>query len=106
MKNNLDSFKVKMPTETEAVAGAAHGLADIHEYYDMNVTDMAAGNLMDHVNDIVYSAKSNLSSADLVQVALAAKKANYLDDWVTLAKTALWAAKAEGKTSKYLSPIK
>ena len=111
MKNDLTSFNLKLPTETEAVAGAAHGLADILEYYDMNATKMALGVIEDFrfapdEGRRFYKAASNLTSSDLVHIALAAKKANYLDGCVAWAKAALMAAKAERKPSKYIAPIK
>ena len=39
-----------------------HGLADIHEYFAFDITEIAAGNLKDHQTGKIFKSNSPLSS--------------------------------------------
>ena len=58
---------------TEEIFEASSGLADLLEYYDMNPSELAKGQIRNFVTNQVYVAKSNLTSNELLKVANAAK---------------------------------
>ena len=85
---------------------ALHGLADLHEYNDVNILQIAKGIIKDETTGKVYSSKSGLNSSDLLKVAQEAKNVNYLDGFVDWLRAALKVAKDEKRTSKHISAIK
>jgi hypothetical protein len=99
-------FSINLPSTTEASLRSARGLADIQEFYNLDVMDLIGGNIKDPKTGYVFSAKSNLTSVEVLKVATAAKSANYFDNHVDWAQAALKAAKLEGKSDKFLKSIK
>ena len=85
---------------------ALHGLADLHEYNDVNILQIAKGIIKDETTGKVYTSKSGLNSSDLLKVAQEAKNVNYLDGFVDWLRAALQVAKDEKRTSKHISGIK
>ena len=67
---------------TEEIFEASSGLADLLEYYDMNPSELAKGQIRNFVTNHVYMAKSNLTSNELLKIANAAKKAQYFDGYI------------------------
>ena len=83
-----------------------HGIADLHEFHNSNILQIAKGVIKDEISGKIYISKSGLSSSDLLQIAKEAKNVNYLDGYVDWLKAALKVAKDENGTSKYISAIK
>ena len=51
-----------------------HGLADIHEYFAFETTEIAAGHLKDLKTGKIFKSNSPLSSEELLQIAEEAKE--------------------------------
>ena len=83
-----------------------HGMADLHEFHNLNILQIAKGIIKDEVSGKSYISKSRLNSSDLFQIAKEAKTVNYLDGYVDWLKVALKVAKDEKGSSKYISGIK
>ena len=83
-----------------------HGIADLHEFHNLNVLQISNGVIKDEISGEIYISKSGLSSSDLLQIAQEAKNVNYLDGYVDWLNAALKVAKDENKTLKYISAIK
>ena len=83
-----------------------HGIADLHEFHNLNILQISKGIIKDEISGEIYISKSGLSSSDLLQIAQEAKKVNYLDGYVDWLNAALKVAKDENKMLKYISAIK
>ena len=88
------------------MVGASHGIADIHEHFDMNTDDIANGEIKNYMTGKVYYSKTGLSSMEVMDVANQAKSVAYLDGYVNWMTTALKLAKQENQNKKFISTIK
>ncbi len=95
-----------IPTKDEVIVGAAHGLADIQEHYNLNVNDLIQGKIVDSVNGQVYKSVRNLSSTEALLIAKEARDVKYLEGQVRWLKGALKAAKSEKKPKGVIDRIK
>ena len=91
---------------TDTMVGASHGIADIHEHFDMNTDDIANGEIKNYMTGKVYYSKTGLSSMEVMDVANQAKSVAYLDGYVNWMTTALKLAKQEKQNKKFISTIK
>ena len=83
-----------------------HGLADLHEYYAFDTTEIAAGHLKDLKTGKIFKSNSPLSSEELLQIADEAKEVLYLEGYVYWISAAIKMAKIEKKSSQYINEIK
>ena len=99
-------FNYNYVTLSNDYVRALHGLADLHEYNNLNLSQIAKGIIKDESTGKFYTSKSGLNSSDLLKVAQEAKNVNYQDVHVDWLKAALKVAKDEKRTSKQISAIK
>ena len=99
-------FDYNYSTLSDDYVRTLHGIADLHEFHNLNILQIAKGILKDEISAQFYISKSGLSSSDLLQIAKEAKNVNYLDGYVDWLKAALKVAKDEKGTLKYISAIK
>ena len=99
-------FPYNYSTLSDDYIRTLHGIADLHEFHNLNILQIAKGVIKDEISGKIYISKSGLSSSDLLQIAKEAKNVNYLDGYVDWLKAALKVAKDENGTSKYISAIK
>ena len=99
-------FNYNYVTLSNDYVRALHGLADLHEYNNLNLLQIAKGIIKDEVSGKSYISESRLNSSDLFQIPKEAKTVNYLDGYVDWLKAALKVAKDEKGSSKYISGIK
>ena len=100
------TFDCDFSTLDKEYQRASHGIADLHQYYDMSIKELIRGEIKDVTNGIVYRSNSILSSLELMQIAEQAKKENYLDGYVNWLTAALKKAKQENKNSEYIKNIR
>ena len=99
-------FDYNYSTLSDDYVRTLHGIADLHEFHNLNILQIAKGIIKDEISGKTYISKSGLSSSDLLQIATEAKNVNYLDGYVDWLKAALKLAKDEKGTLKYISAIK
>ena len=85
---------------------AHHGLADLHEYYNLDPLEISKGKFKNVANGNTFFAKSQLNSIDLLNIAWEAKKENYLEGHVNWLYAAMKKAKKEKKDSKFVKSIR
>ena len=85
---------------------AHHGLADLHEHFNLDPLEMSKGIIRDVENGNVFLAKSPLNSNDLVNIATEAKNEKYLDGYVNWLNAAKKKAKKEKKDVKFINSIR
>ena len=100
------TFDCDLSTLDKEYQRASHGIADLHQYYDMSIKELIRGEIKDVTNGIDYRSNSILSSLELMQIAEQAKKENYLDGYVNWLTAALKKAKQENKNSEYMKNIR
>ena len=99
-------FNYNYSTLSDDYVRTLHGIADLHEFHNLNILQIAKGIIKDEVSGKSYISKSRLNSSDLFQIAKEAKTVNYLDGYVDWLKAALKVARDEKGSSKYISGIK
>ena len=99
IQNDLSSLE-------EEYERASHGLADIHQHYDINLNEFTKGKIKNLRNGRVYASNSGLSSLELLQIAQEAKMENYFDDHVNWLMAALKKAKQENKKAEFIKRIR
>ena len=85
---------------------AYHGLADLHEYVNLDTYDLSKGIIRDLSKNTFYKAKSKLSINDLLQTAIEARLVGYYEGNVNWLEAALTKAKQENKPKKMITDIK
>ena len=85
---------------------AYHGLADLHEYVNLDTHDLSKGIIKDLSKNTFYKAKSKLSINDLLQTAIEARMVGYYEGNVNWLEAALSKAKKENKPNKMITDIK
>ena len=85
---------------------AHHGLAELHEYYELDPIEIANSEIKDLISGKVYKTNSQLDSSDLIQIAKEAKNSKYLDGYVNWLNAALTKAEEETKDSKYITKLR
>ena len=85
---------------------AYHGIADIHEFYGTELSELAEGKIKNCITGKIYQSKSQLNSRDLLEIAKEAKKVKYLDGYVKWLNIALIKAKKEKRDKNYINTIK
>ena len=85
---------------------AYHGIADIHEFYGIELSELAEGKIKNYITGKIYQSKSQLNSRDLLEIAKEAKKVKYLDGYVKWLNIALIKAKKEKRDKNYINTIK
>ena len=85
---------------------AYHGIADLLEYCNLDPLEIANGEIKDIKTGKVYASKSKLDSNDLLEVALEAKRVDYVEGYVKWLVAALKKAKLEKKDSKFIRQIR
>ena len=100
-------FKFNLPKISDAYVGAALGLADIHEHYNINTMDLADGRIKDY-NSVgkFYESNSPLTSMELIKISEEAKNVLHMDGAVNWLTAALEKAREEEQDSKFISSIK
>ena len=83
------NFEFHLPSASEAMEGAIHGLADIVEHYDFDANDIVQGKVTNFVTGELFHSNSNLTSKEILKVANGAKIANYFDGYVNWCEAAL-----------------
>ena len=83
------NFEFHLPSTSEAIEGAIHGLADIVEHYELDAYDLVQGRVKNFVTGEIYHSNSNLTSREILKVANGAKISNYLDGYVNWCEAAL-----------------
>jgi hypothetical protein len=83
------NFEFNLPSASEAIEGAIHGLADIVEHYDFDANAIVQGKVKSFVTGELFHSNSNLTSNEILKVANGAKIANYLDGYVNWCEAAL-----------------
>ena len=83
------NFEFHLPSASEAIEGAIHGLADIVEHYDFDANDIVQGRVTNFVTGELFHSNSNLTSKEILKVANGAKIANYFDGYVNWCEAAL-----------------
>ena len=108
LKKNIPKmiFGYNYSTLSNDYVRTMHGIADLHEFHNLNILQIAKGIIKDEVSGKFYISKSGLNSSDLLQIAKEAKNTNYLDGYVDWLKAALKVARDEKGSSKYISGIK
>ena len=102
----LIPFQNDLASLEEEYERASHGLADIHQHYDINLNEFTKGKINNFKNGKVYVSNSGLSSLELMQIAQEAKMENYFDDHVNWLMTALKKAKQENKNTEFIKRIR
>ena len=85
---------------------AHHGLADIHEYFNLDPLEISKGKIKNVGNGNTFYSKSQLNSIDLLNIAWEAKKEKYLEGHVNWLYAAMKKAKKEKKDSKFVNSIR
>ena len=130
LMKNLPNFKFafNVPSISDAYVGAALGLADIHEHFNLETNDLAKGEfekitvysdpnlkipfqnpkgvIKDALNGLTYKSNSPLTSQELLGIASEAKSMTYLEGEVNWLMAALKQAKFEKLSAKAISSIK
>ena len=101
-------FKFNLPKISDAYVGAALGLADIHEHYNINTMDLADGKIKDYSSSgsKFYQSNSPLTSMELIKISDEAKNVLHMDGAVNWLSAALEKAREEEQDSKFCSSIK
>ena len=74
---------------------AHHGIADLHEYVAINPKDLSKGIIKHDGMEAVYKSKTQLTSMNMVNIAMEAQNVSYVDGYVNWLTTALTKAKLE-----------
>ncbi len=87
--------------------GAAHGLSDIQELYNLNVSDLMEGKifLKEHCGHF-YQSHQRLSSKEGLTIAKEALASKYHEGYVNWLRASLKSAKAENETKAFISKIR
>lgn len=85
---------------------ACCSLANIQEYHDIDVNEMAEGMIINMQNGRKFWSKSELTSSDLYNIGKEARKLGYFSGAVKWLKVALQKAKIENQPKNYQNRIR
>ena len=102
----LEPLVLSLTSLTDDYGRAHHGIADLHEYLDLDPLDLSKGIIVDSLHGTKHHSNSKLSSTDLLYIAIEAKKVHYYEGYVNWISAALKVGKKEGKSAKDLQHLK
>ena len=102
----LEPLVSSLTSVTDDYGRAHHGIADLHEYINLDPMDLSKGIIKDNLHGTKYHSNSKLSSTDLLYIAIEAKKVHYYEGYVNWISAALKVGKKEGLSSKNLQNLK
>ena len=102
----LELFSLNSQSLMKDLTRAYHGLADLHEYVNIDLKELSEGIINDVVKNITYNSTTKLSINDLLQIAIEARLVGYYEGSVNWLQAALTKAKRENKSQKLIKYIK
>ena len=99
-------FNYNLRSLSDDYTNAHIGLADLHEYMDLDPNEIAKGEMKNFIRNDIYKSNSGLSPEELYQIAQEAKKLTYMDGQVKWINAALMEAKNKTKDAKFINKLK
>ena len=102
--NSLKNIQV--PEKMDFIFGASYGMLSIWAFHDLNILDLAKGQIIDPKSQKVLQACKELSVEEMSIIGLTAKKIWKLNGHVDWLKAALQVSKLQKKPKTYQTSLK
>ena len=97
---------IQVPEKIDFIFGASYGILSIWAFHDLNILDLAKGQIIDPKIKQVYQSCKELSPEDMIIVGHTAKEVWRLNGQVDWLKAALKVAKSQKKPKDFQKSVK
>ena len=97
---------IRVPEKMDFIFGASYGMLSIWAFHDLNILDLAKGQIIDPKSQKVLQACKELSPEEMSIIGLTAKKIWKLNGHVEWLKAALQVSKLQKRPKTYQTSLK